>query len=79
MLYVVLTVLGELGISSVETLILSLTTDIKDLNEIKKLWLVLEDCVEKGKLDSLGIADLNVALLTELYSWCKVSKYSCVK
>lgn len=65
-------VLSELGISSLETFILSLATETRDNADIKRLWAVLEEFVDQGKIDSLGIADLLLPDLTELYNSSKV-------
>lgn len=55
---------------------MSLATETRDNADIKRLWAVLEEFVDQGKLDSLGIADLILADLTELYNSCKVNIFS---
>jgi diketogulonate reductase-like aldo/keto reductase len=68
--------LSELGITSLETFILSLATETHNNADIKRLWAVLEEFVDQGKIDSLGIADLLLADLTELYNSSKVDIFS---
>jgi len=42
------------------------------LNELKKLWKILEGYAEEKKIIQLGIADLDTDSLTELYATCAV-------
>ncbi|XP_076269103.1 glutamate-cysteine ligase modifier subunit [Rhynchophorus ferrugineus] len=43
-----------------------------DLNEIKKIWILLEKYVEDGVVGQLGIADVEESTFRELYEWAKV-------
>ena len=70
------TALAELGVDSVETVILSVNLSQSNatnhLDVIKPHWRELEEFVSRGVVYSLGISDLNLALLTALYDWAKV-------
>lgn len=39
---------------------------------LKKLWQILEEYVDKANICHLGIADLDADTLTDLYEWCRV-------
>jgi diketogulonate reductase-like aldo/keto reductase len=52
----VLVVLIELGVAFIDLVILSFATEDCDIADIKRLWGVLEEFVDQGKIDSLGIS-----------------------
>lgn len=66
----------ELGISFVETVILSLsmfqTEDEISVDQIKPYWQVLEMLVAQERILSIGVADLDKKKLDELYEWARV-------
>lgn len=71
------TVLAELNITFIETVLLALPEleeEEKDLSlsVIQPYWKLLEEMVEEEKVLSLGIADLDKEQLEELYNWAKV-------
>ncbi|XP_071040511.1 glutamate--cysteine ligase regulatory subunit isoform X2 [Parasteatoda tepidariorum] len=65
-----------LGIQMIDSLILSLPAlsndEIFDLNNIKPLWIELENLVAEGKIVTIGISDLDTKELTTLYEWTQV-------
>lgn len=65
-------ILIELGVAFIDLVILSFATEDCDIADIKRLWGVLEEFVDQGKIDSLGSADLLLADLTDLYEASKV-------
>lgn len=67
----VLVVLIELGVAFIDLVILSFATEDCDIADVKRLWGVLEEFVDQGKIDSLGTADLLLADLTDLYEASK--------
>ena len=71
--------LAELGVSHIETVILSLTYILnhKTLSEIMPLWEVMEGLVEQEKVFSLGVSDLDSKQLEELHSSAKVPSFTC--
>lgn len=44
----------------------------KSLNDLKKLWRVLEEYSQSEKIRQLGISDLNCETLQQLYEWSSV-------
>ncbi|ESN96249.1 hypothetical protein HELRODRAFT_67967, partial [Helobdella robusta] len=69
------TTLNEMGICSVETVILSfkpVSDEDVYLNSLKKLWKVLESLVGKGLVYTLGVCDLNINHLQTLYEWAEI-------
>ena len=66
----------ELGVSFVETVLLSLsmfeTEEEITVDLIRPYWQVLEDLVGQERILSIGIADLDKKKLEELYDWAKV-------
>jgi len=71
MIYYVL-VMGELNVSFIETVILSVPDDQRTLQHIQPLWSALEQHVTQQHIYSLGISDLSLAQLEELYNWATV-------
>jgi len=65
-------VMGELNVSFIETVILSVPDDRRTLEHIQPLWSALEDQVSQQRVYSLGISDLNAAQLGELFNWAMV-------
>ena len=65
-----------MGVKSVETVILSVSSgyseNVTHIDLIKNYWMELEDFVSRGVVGSLGISDLNLEQLTNLYDWAKV-------
>ncbi|XP_030757118.1 glutamate--cysteine ligase regulatory subunit [Sitophilus oryzae] len=43
-----------------------------NLEEIKKIWLVLENYVQNGIVDELGVADIEEPTFRALYDWAKI-------
>lgn len=43
----------------------------KSLEQLKKLWRVLEEYSEAKKIKQLGVSDLNADILKKLYEWSK--------
>lgn len=70
------TTLTEMGVSWVETVILSVTPTQSEASShfdlIKPFWRELEEFVAQGKINSLGISDLNLEQLTALHDWAQV-------
>lgn len=65
---------ANLHLSCLGTLIVVLP-DISDdvtLESLQSMWVALEAAVEKGTVQSLGLADIPYRLLTELYEWAKI-------
>jgi len=51
--------------------------DDKDSNKfrdeiLKPVWIKMESLVENGKVTSIGVADIDVNELTQLYDWAKI-------
>jgi len=65
--------MGELNVSFIETVILSVPDDQRTLNNIQPLWSALEDYVSQQRIYSVGISDLSFTQLEELYNWATVS------
>ena len=63
---------SELGISSIETVLVSLPKGKNDLVNIQPIWTELEELVDQEKVFSLGTSDLDRDTLEELYNWAKV-------
>jgi len=61
-------VLEDLGVASVETVILSVPESMHSYDELKDLWKSLEAEVDAHRVYSLGVSDLNKAQLEELYN-----------
>lgn len=68
-----LAVMAELGVTFIETVILSVPEEHRALSYLQKLWLALEDQVENNRVYSLGVSDLSKVQLEELFNWAKVS------
>jgi len=66
-------VMGELNVSFIETVILSVPDDQRTLTNIQPLWSALEEYVSLQRIYSLGISDLSKIQLEELYNWASVS------
>lgn len=66
----------ELGITVIDTLILSLpplqTEEKLTLNHLKPLWVEIEKLVEDSKVLTVGVSDLDAEELAELYNWSQV-------
>ena len=72
---VCIAVLSELDVTFLETALLSFPefeNESLTLDIVKPYWEVLEDLVHKEVILSLGMADLDKALLEELYNWAEV-------
>ena len=65
-------VTGELNVSFIETVILSVPDDQRTLEHIQPLWSALEDLVAQQRIYSLGISDLSKVQLEELFNWATV-------
>ena len=65
-------VMGELNVSFIETVILSVPEDQRSLEHMLPLWSALEDHVSQQHVYSLGISDLSKLQLEELYNWATV-------
>ena len=67
-------VLSELDVTFLETVLLTFETENEDLtlDLIQPYWEVLEDLVKKETILSVGMADLDKALLEQLYNWADV-------
>ena len=64
--------MGELNISFIETVILSVPDDRHTLEHIQPLWSALEEQVSRQRVYSLGVSDLSKVQLEELYNWATV-------
>jgi len=64
--------MGELNISFIETVILSVPDDRRTLEHIQPLWSSLEEHVSQQRVYSVGISDLSKVQLEELFSWATV-------
>ena len=77
-IYHSLPAMEELGVSSVECVILSLVPEPREtesfLDELKPLWSALEELVEKGSVYTLGVSDLTKDQLEGFYDWAKVGR-----
>jgi len=65
-------VMGELNVSFIETVILSVPDDQRSLEHIQPLWLAIEEAVSQQRVYSVGISDLSKVQLEELYNWATV-------
>lgn len=65
-------VMGEVNVSFIETVILSVPDDLRTLEHIQPLWSALEEQVSQQRVYSLGISDLSKVQLEELYDWASV-------
>ena len=65
-------VMGELNVSFIETVILSVPDDQHTLEHIQPLWSALEEQVTQQRVYSVGISDLSKVQLEELYNWATV-------
>jgi diketogulonate reductase-like aldo/keto reductase len=66
--------MAELDITFIETVILSVPEEHRDMSYLQKLWLALEEQVDNNRIYSLGISDLSKQQLEELFNWAKVSR-----
>ncbi|CAG2102379.1 unnamed protein product [Medioppia subpectinata] len=69
-------VLKQLGIESIDSLIVSLpsrTTKLS-LDDIKPFWTCAETFVTDGRASQLGVSDLDTNQLAALYEWAHTSK-----
>ncbi|KAK3605869.1 hypothetical protein CHS0354_017774 [Potamilus streckersoni] len=68
--------LTELGVSFVETVLISLPEqgdgEELTLDSIKPYWEVLQGLVQKEQVLSLGISDLDKGMLEQLYQWAQI-------
>jgi len=64
--------MGELNVSFIETVILSVPDDQRSLEHIQPLWLAIEEAVSQQRVYSVGISDLSKVQLEELYNWATV-------
>jgi len=64
--------MGELNVSFIETVILSVPDDQRALEHIQPLWSALEEQVSQQRVYSVGISDLSKVQLEELYDWATV-------
>jgi len=67
--------MGELNVSFIETVILSVPDDRRTLEHIQPLWSALEEYVSQQRVYSVGISDLSKAQLEELFNWATVCCY----
>ena len=73
-LFCVAVVLEDLGVRSVETVILSVPEGMHSCEGLRGVWRALEDQVDAGKVYSLGISDLNMEELEQLYNSVRVTQ-----
>ena len=73
--FVSFTVLTELDVTFLETVLLTIELENEDLtlDLIQPYWVVLEDMVKTETVLSVGMADLDKTLLEQLYNWADVS------
>ena len=64
--------MSALGVTFIESLILSVPEEHTSLEYLKPLWSTLEEQVEANRVYSLGISDLSKSQLEELFGWAKV-------
>lgn len=80
MCLLIVTVFASLKANNVDSLVLAYTDHNASNNElfkdIQELWKVLESNVEKGKLERIGISDVDTDLFIELYNSAKVTLIS---
>ncbi|KAK2175732.1 hypothetical protein NP493_711g01021 [Ridgeia piscesae] len=65
-------VLTDLGIGHIETVLLAFAEKRRNLETLQASWLTLERLHKCFKVFSLGVADLNKTQLEGLYSWAEV-------
>ena len=70
-------VLDELGISYLETVLLSVPEGQEDLASVRPLWEALETMVHGDKVLSLGVAEFSKDQLEALYEWAQVGEGVC--
>lgn len=66
--------MSDLGVTSVETVILSVPETSRTLADLSVMWTTLEEHVQAGRIFSLGVSDLSKVQLEELYNAVKVSR-----
>lgn len=68
--------MAQLDVSFIDSVILALPSSSSQyrvsLDEIKPLWVVLEELVQNGKVLTIGISDLDTGQLTELHQWAQM-------
>ena len=69
--------MNELGISSVETLLVSIPA-VKDLDfaAFQPVWEAMEALYDNDTVYSLGVCDFNKEQLENLYDWAKVTTFT---
>jgi diketogulonate reductase-like aldo/keto reductase len=65
-------VLEELGITYLETVLLSVPEGQEDVASVRPLWEALESMVHGDKVLSLGVAEFSKDQLEALYEWAAV-------
>ncbi|XP_063608555.1 glutamate--cysteine ligase regulatory subunit-like [Penaeus indicus] len=68
------TVCDGLDLPSIDSVIVS-PPDVSDdvtLASLEPMWRALEDAVDRGAVKAIGLADIPVRALVELYEWAKV-------
>jgi len=65
-------VMSDLGVTFIESVILSVPEEHKNLCQLQTLWAALEEQVACNRVYSLGISDLSKQQLEELFDWSKV-------
>ena len=64
--------MDDLGVQTIETVLLSVPLERHELKQVQPLWQTLEAWVHKEQVFSLGISDMSLENLQELYTWAKV-------
>ncbi|XP_070532578.1 glutamate--cysteine ligase regulatory subunit-like [Ptychodera flava] len=69
-------VCSELDVNKVDLLLLSmperpLEEDLT-VDHFKPVWEVLENLVDEGKIETLGVSDLDKTMLEELHDWARI-------
>ncbi|KAI0222849.1 Glutamate--cysteine ligase regulatory subunit [Lamellibrachia satsuma] len=65
-------VLTDLGIAHIETVLLAFSEKHRNLDTLQASWVALEKLHKCLKVFTLGVADLNKTQLEELYTWAEV-------
>ena len=63
----------ELGVTSIDTVMISLPKEHRSMETLQVLWNILEQLVEEEKVFTLGVSDLDKTELEELHSLANVS------
>ncbi|XP_002732117.1 glutamate--cysteine ligase regulatory subunit-like [Saccoglossus kowalevskii] len=66
----------ELGVTKIDLLLLSMPEkpfeEDLTIEHFKPLWIMLETLVDEGKIEALGVSDLDKIMLEQLFIWSKV-------